>query len=132
MLIKPDGVERRLIGKVIERVEDAGFRIVAMHMEHLTRKKAEELYAPHRGKDFFEGLVEFMISGPVVGLILEKENAIEDLRRLVGKTDPARADVGTIRHDFGMTIRKNVVHASDSPENASREIKIFFEEKWTE
>lgn len=126
LLLKPDALQKRVVGKIISMVEEAGFNILDIRMKRWTREEAEKFYAVHRGKEFFEGLVEFMISGPVIGLLLEKENAIEDLRKLVGATDPSKAEPGTIRHKYGTNVRVNAVHASDSPESFEHEVKCFF------
>uniref|UniRef100_A0A7C2P5K3 Nucleoside diphosphate kinase n=1 Tax=candidate division WOR-3 bacterium TaxID=2052148 RepID=A0A7C2P5K3_UNCW3 len=126
LLLKPDAFQKRVVGEIISIVEKAGFDILDIRMKRWTREEAEKFYAVHRGKEFFEGLVEFMISGPVIGLLLQKENAIEDLRKLVGATDPSRAEPGTIRHKYGTNVRVNAVHASDSPESFDYEVKCFF------
>lgn len=125
-MIKPDATSRGLIGKVIARLEGEGLRVVAMKMLNVDRLAAERLYAIHRGKPFYDGLVEYIMSGPVVAMILEGEGAVRRVRRVVGATDPAKAEPGTIRRDLGLGIRENVVHAADSVENAEREIQIFF------
>lgn len=129
LLLKPDALEKRVVGEIISMVEKAGFKILHIRMRRWKREDAEEFYAVHRGKEFFNGLVEFMISGPVIGILLEKENAIEELRRLVGATDPAKAEPGTIRHRFGTNVRVNAVHASDSPESFLYEVKCFFKDE---
>jgi nucleoside-diphosphate kinase len=126
LIIKPDGVEKNVIGEVIRRVEDNGFRIQEMNMLKLSREKAEDLYSIHRDKEFFPSLIEFILSGPIVVLKLERSEAITKLRELAGQTNPADAGKGTIRGDFGSTIQNNIVHASDSPESATRELEIFF------
>ena len=126
MLLKPDALQKKVVGEIISMVEKEGFNILNIRMKRWTREEAEKFYAVHRGKEFFEGLVEFMISGPVIGLLLEKENAIEDLRKLVGATDPSRAEPGTIRHKYGTNVRVNAVHASDSQESFEYEVKCFF------
>lgn len=125
-IVKPDGVRRRLVGEVLKRIERAGFKIEGLKMLRLKRQEAELLYDVHRGKPFFEDLVEFMTSGPIVAILLEKENGISDLRSLLGKTDPSLAKRGTIRGDLGGTKQRNLVHASDSPLRAKKEIAIFF------
>jgi nucleoside-diphosphate kinase len=127
LIIKPDAVVRGLIGHIISRLERAGFKILGMRMEHLARERAEEFYSVHKGKPFYAGLVEFMSSGPVISVLLEKENAISDLRALIGNTDPEKADCGTLRQEIALDVQKNSVHASDSPENAKIEIAFFFE-----
>jgi len=128
LIIKPDGVERKVIGEVIRRVEKEGFQILQMKMIRMKRDEAERLYSIHQGKPFYPSLIEFIISGPVVLLLLERSNAILKLRELAGKTNPSEAGRGTLRGDFGTNIQVNVVHASDSRETAEREISIFFPE----
>ncbi|UXN35305.1 nucleoside-diphosphate kinase [Avibacterium paragallinarum] len=127
-IIKPDAVERNLIGKILTCLENEGFCIVAMKMVHLTQEQAEGFYAEHQGKPFFAGLVEYMTSAPVVVSVLEKENAIKNYRTLMGATDPEQAEAGTIRKQFALSKRQNCVHGSDSPESAEREIAYFFSE----
>ncbi len=127
-IVKPDGVRRKLVGEVLRRIEGAGFGILDLKMLRLQREEAELLYDVHQGKPFFADLVEFMTSGPLVALLLEKENGISDLRSLLGKTDPSLAKRGTIRGDLGGTKQKNLVHASDSPLRAEKEIAVFFSE----
>jgi len=126
LIIKPDAVERNLIGHIISRLEQARFEIVAMRMMPLSKEEAREFYAVHKEKPFYNPLVKYMTSGPVVPMVLKKENAIDDLRTLIGATDPAEAACGTIRHEIGRDVEKNSVHASDSDENAAREISFFF------
>ena len=126
LIIKPDATERNLIGHITSRLEKARFRIVDMRMVRLTSEQAGTFYAVHEGKPFLESLVAFMTSGPVVPMVLEKENAVEDLRTLVGATDPAAAACGTIRNEIGRNIQDNSVHASDSDDNAAKEIAFFF------
>ncbi len=125
-IIKPDAVRRALAGEIIHRFELAGFKIINMRLEHLTREKAEGFYQIHRTKPFFNDLVEFMTSGPCVPMALEKQNAVEDLRILIGVTDSRQAACGTIRQNFGTDIQMNAVHASDSPANAKIEVAYFF------
>ncbi|GIX21233.1 MAG: nucleoside diphosphate kinase [Gammaproteobacteria bacterium] len=125
-IIKPDGVAKNIIGKIYTRFEEAGLRIVAAQMLHLTREQAEAFYAVHRERPFFNDLVEFMTSGPVMVQVLEGEDAIARNRELMGATDPAKAGPGTIRGDFATSIDENVVHGSDSPETARKEIEFFF------
>jgi nucleoside-diphosphate kinase len=127
LIVKPDGVRRGLIGEVLRRVEAKGLRIAEMRMTTIDRSLAEEHYAEHRDKPFFGDLVEFITSGPVVVARLEGEGAIDVWRTLMGPTDPAAAPPGTIRGDFGLVITENVVHGSDSPESAERELKLFFD-----
>ncbi|MDO4431218.1 MAG: nucleoside-diphosphate kinase [Lonepinella koalarum] len=125
-IIKPDAVERNLIGQIFARFEQAGFQIIATKMLHLTRVQAEGFYAEHKGKEFFEPLVEYMMSAPLVVSVLEKENAVKDYRTLIGTTNPETAAEGTIRRDFAQTQRRNSVHGSDSIDSANREIAYFF------
>ena len=127
-IIKPDGVRRGLVGEVLRRVERAEFRIRGLRMLRLKMEEAERLYDVHRGKPFFEDLLKFMTQGLIVVALLEKENGISDLRGMVGETDPSLAKLGTIRGDLGGTKRENVVHASDSPFRAKKEIALFFSE----
>lgn len=125
-IIKPDAVERNLIGQVIHRLEDAGLRPRALRMISLDRKTAAGFYQVHCGRPFFESLVTYMTSGPVVVMVLEGEDAIARWRTVMGATDPAKADAGTIRRDFGVNIEHNSVHGSDAPETARFEIGYFF------
>ncbi len=126
MIIKPDATERNLIGHVINRLERAGFRITEMRMTRLSADDARRFYAVHEGKPFLNDLVTFMTSGPVVPMVLEKENAVTDLRELIGATNPSNAACGTIRQEIARNVQANSVHASDSDENAVREISFFF------
>ena len=126
LIVKPDGVVRGLVGEVISRVERKGLKIVALKMMKLSKEKAEELYSVHKGKPFFQELIEHITSAPIVAMILEGENAIQIVRNMIGATDPSKANPGTIRGDYALTITKNVVHAADSKENAEREIKVIF------
>jgi nucleoside-diphosphate kinase len=125
-LIKPDGVEKNLIGEVIKRFQDHEIKIVAMKMLHLNQKQAEGFYAVHKEKPFFESLTGFMTSGPIVAMVLEGDGVIEKNRRLMGATNFKDAAEGTIRRDFATTIEQNVVHGSDAPETAAFEIGYFF------
>lgn len=127
-IIKPDAVKKGIIGKIIERIEREGFSIKGMKMLHLTEEKAGKFYFVHKDKPFYESLKKFMSSGEIVVMVLERENAIEHWRNVMGKTNPAEADKGTIRADFGTNIERNAVHGSDSPETASQEIAFFFSE----
>jgi len=127
-IVKPDGVEKNLIGEVYRRFEQAGLRIVAARMMHLTRAQAEGFYAVHRERPFFNDLCAYMTSGPVVVQVLEGDNAVARNREIMGATDPKKADPGTIRADLARSIEENVVHGSDSAENAAREIAYFFAE----
>jgi len=126
LIIKPDAVERNLIGHIIARLERAGFRLVNMRMEQMPAEKARKFYAVHEGKPFLNDLVAYMASGPVVPMVLEKNNAVADLRILVGATNPEKAACGSIRQEIGRDVQRNSVHASDSSENAAGEIAFFF------
>lgn len=125
-IIKPDGVEKNVIGEIFKRFEDSGLTIIEAKMLHLTREQAEGFYAVHKERPFFNDLVDYMISGPVMVQVLEGENAIERNRELMGATNPAEADEGTIRKDFATSIEKNTVHGSDGPDTAKEEISFFF------
>ncbi len=125
-VIKPDGVQRRLIGQIVARVEKAGLAITALRMMSMSRDMAARHYEAHKDKPFYEGLLDYVTSGPVVAMVCEGAGAVNDLRALIGATDPAKAGAGTIRGDFGVDVTHNLVHASDSPESASREIALFF------
>jgi nucleoside-diphosphate kinase len=133
VLVKPDGVARGLVGEVISRIEAKGYKIVQLRMLQADRALLEKHYAEHQGKPFFEPLVEFMMSGPIVALVAEGNRVIEGFRSLAGVTDPTVAAPGTIRGDLardqGTKVVQNIVHGSDSPESAAREIAIFFEGK---
>jgi nucleoside-diphosphate kinase len=126
LLIKPDAVERNLIGQIISRVEEAGLKILDMKMVFFRRKMTEQFYGEHKGKEFYNRLIEYMADKKVVALKLEGENAIKTLRNLVGATDPKKAEKKTIRADFGLGTPQNSVHASDSEKSARREINFFF------
>ena len=132
ILIKPDGVRRSLVGEVIRRIETKGYQIVGLKMLTPTREILAKHYAEHEGKPFYEPLIEFMLSGPIVALIAEGNRVIEGFRKLAGTTDPTTAEPGTIRGDLGRDqgtkVVQNIVHGSDSPESAEREIAIFFPE----
>ncbi len=125
-LIKPDGVEKNLIGEIIKRFEDEGIKIVAMKKLHLTQKQAEGFYAVHRERPFFKSLTAFMTSGPIVAMVLEGENVIARNRKLMGATNYKEAEEGTIRREFATDIEKNVVHGSDAIDTAAFEIAYFF------
>ncbi len=127
VMIKPDGVQRGLIGEVISRLERKGLKIVAMKMLWIQEETAREHYAEHSEKPFFQALVDYITSGPVVAMVVEGKEAVKVVRTLVGATNPVEASPGTIRGDFGMDIGRNVVHASDSLESAEREISLFFD-----
>lgn len=125
-IVKPDGVQKNLIGEVYRRFEQAGLKIVAARMMHLTQAAAEGFYAVHRERPFFKDLVRYMTSGPVIVQVLEGENAIEKHREIMGATDPKKAAKGTIRADFAASIEENVCHGSDGPDTAKVEIAYFF------
>jgi nucleoside-diphosphate kinase len=125
-MIKPDGVANGYIGKILDQITSAGYKIVAMKYLHLTEKTAGEFYAVHKDRSFFNELVSFMISGPIVAAVLEKDNAVADYRVLIGATDPTKAEVGTIRNLYAKSIDANAVHGSDSDENAAIEASFFF------
>jgi nucleoside-diphosphate kinase len=125
-IIKPDGVQKNLIGEVYRRFEKAGLTIIAARMLHLTKAQAEAFYAVHRERPFYKDLVSYMITGPVIAQVLEGESAIEVHRKIMGATDPKKADAGTIRRDFAASIEENVVHGSDAVETARDEISFFF------
>ncbi len=125
-IIKPECVENKHIGEIIARIEENGFAITAIKMLQMDREKAKSFYEVHRERDFYDELTSYMSSGPVVVMVLEKEDCIQTFRDFIGATDPSKAAPGTIRRDFGKNIQNNCVHASDSPENAAREIQFFF------
>src|SRR5262245_35952329 len=125
-IIKPDAVERRLAGKIIQRIEDAGFQIRAMRRLHLSKKDAEGFYAVHHERPFFGSLTDFMSSGAAVVMVLEAPDAIRKWRTLMGATDPAKADAGTLRKEFAQSIERNATHGSDSTQTAAFEIGYFF------
>lgn len=129
VLIKPDGTQRGLTGAILARLEKQGMRLVALKMLHMDKGLARRHYAVHNGKPFFNGLVDYITSGPIVAAVFEGEKAVETIRRIMGPTDPAKAEPGTIRGDYGLDIERNTVHGSDSVENAEKEIKLFFSEK---
>ncbi len=126
VLVKPDGVRRGLIGEIISRVEKKGLKIVALRMLQMDKALAMRHYAVHQGKPFFDELVDFITSGPVVAAVLEGEQAVEVVRIMMGDTDPKKSAPGTIRGDFGMDIGQNLIHGSDSEENARKETDLFF------
>jgi len=125
-IIKPDAVSRKISGKILSRIEENGFTIVAMKKLWLTKKEAEGFYAVHKGKPFFESLTTYMSSAPCVAMVMEKQDAIASWRKLMGATNPANADRGTIRKEFALDLEKNSVHGSDAVETAAFEIKYFF------
>jgi len=125
-IIKPDAVEARHAGKILSRIEAEGFRVVALRRHRMSRAEAEGFYAEHREKGFFGGLVAYMTSGPVFVAVLERENGVAHWRAVMGATDPAKADAGTIRKEFGQSIERNAVHGSANPADAAREVTFFF------
>src|SRR5579862_8973556 len=125
-IIKPDAVERRLTGAILQRIEQAGFQIRAMRRVHLSKREAEGFYAVHRERPFFSSLTAFMSSGPAIVLVLEAADAIRKWRALMGATDPAKADPGTLRKEYAQSIERNATHGSDAPETAASEIGYFF------
>lgn len=129
VMLKPDAVQRGLVGEIISRLERKGLKIVALKLLRLDRALAERQYEVHRGKHFFEELVGFVTSSPVVAMVVEGEEAIKVVRKLMGATNPFEAEPGTIRGDFGLDLTKNLIHGSDSAETAKREIALFFREK---
>lgn len=128
VLIKPDGISRALTGTIIARLEKLGLKLVALKMLRLDKALARQHYAVHKDKPFFEGLVNYISSGPIVAAVFEGEKAVEAIRKTMGATDPAKAGAGTIRGDFGLDIEHNTIHGSDSVETAEKEIKLFFSE----
>jgi len=125
-IIKPDAVKKKLIGKIIQRIEEEGFEIVQLKLEHLTRDKAKGFYVVHKDKPFYESLTEFMSSGPIMVMALEGDDAIVHWRNVMGATDPAQAKPGTLRHQYGFSVERNATHGSDAPETAAWEIRYFF------
>ena len=126
VMIKPDGVQRALVGQVITRLEEKGLKLVAAKMLHIDDELASKHYGEHIGKPFYEPLISYITSGPVLATVLEGKNAVACVRKVVGRTNPQEADQGTIRGDFGMETGRNIIHASDSTESAAREIALFF------
>lgn len=127
-IIKPNAVRTGKSGPILSMINEAGFEISAMKMVRMTRPQAEAFYDVHKGKVFYEGLIEFMTSGPVIVMVLKHENAVEEFRKLIGNTDPSKAEPGTIRKLFAVSVQMNAVHGSDSNENARREANFFFSE----
>lgn len=125
-IIKPDAVKKNIIGKIIQRIEDEGFKISALKMLNLTKDKAKGFYIVHKARPFYESLTDFMSSGPVVVMALERENAISHWRLVMGATDPAQAKPGTLRHAYGFSVERNAVHGSDARETAEWELNYFF------
>jgi len=128
LFIKPEGVMRGLIGEIVSRMEKKGLDIVASKLLKMSRAQAEQLYSPHKGKPFYEQLINHVISGPIFAMVLEGPSSVSVVRKMVGATDPRSAEPGTIRGDFGLAITPNIVHASDSLDSARREIPIFFKD----
>ena len=126
VILKPDAVQRGLIGKILNRFEEKGLKIVAMKMIFVEKEKAHKHYEEHKKKPFFNGLIEFITSGPVCMVGIEGESAVDVVRTMVGETDPKKSQPGSIRHDFGMHVGRNLIHASDSVESAEKEMNIFF------
>ena len=129
VFVKPDGVQRGLVGEIISRLERKGLKIVALKMLRMDRAMAERHYGIHRDKPFFSSLVDFITSGPIVAAVVEGRQAVEVVRRLMGDTDPLKSAPGTIRGDLGLEVQENLIHGSDSVENARKEISLFFSEK---
>ena len=129
VLIKPGAMKRGLAGTILSRLQGEGLKLLALKMLHMDREMAFQHYAAHKDKDFFPGLVEFITSAPIVAAVFEGDDAIARIRKLMGVTDPAKAGKGTIRGDFGIDVRQNSTHASDSPENAIKEINLFFKQE---
>ena len=129
VLIKPDAIQRGLAGKIISRLEEKGLKIVAMKMLQIDRDLAQRHYAVHKGKAFFDDLVNFITSSPIITAVFQGRNAVQIIRQVMGETDPAKATSGTIRGDFGIDIGHNLIHGSDSLENASKEIELFFQKE---
>ncbi len=129
VLVKPDAVPRGLTGAIISRLEGKGLKLVGLRMLHMDRALAQRHYAVHKSKPFFTRLVDYITSGPIVAMVFAGDNAVEVIRKIMGATDPAKAEKGTIRGDFGLDIERNSVHGSDSPQTAAEEVKLFFTEK---
>ncbi|RYL94885.1 nucleoside-diphosphate kinase [Sporolactobacillus sp. THM7-4] len=129
LMVKPDAVQRGLIGQIISRFESKGFKMIAGKLMIISKELAEKHYQEHKGKPFYEDLIEFMTSGPVFAMVWEGDNVIRLSRLMMGSTDPEKAQPGTVRGDFATLVNRNVIHGSDSPENAEREIRLFFEER---
>lgn len=129
VMIKPDGVKRKLSGEIIQRIEKKGLSIVGLKMIRISKNKAEELYAEHNGKSFFKDLINYITSGPVICMVIEGDEAVSVMRKMIGATDPKEALPGTIRGDYALSKSENVIHASDSEDKAKREISIFFSEE---
>lgn len=128
IMVKPDGVQRGLIGEVVQRLENKGFKLVGAKLMNIPTELAETHYGEHKERPFFGELVDFITSGPVFAMVWEGENVISTSRLMIGETNPAEANPGSIRGDFAVTVAKNIIHGSDSPESAEREINLFFNE----
>ena len=128
-MVKPDGVQRNLVGEVIRRLETKGFTLVGLKLMNVSRELAEQHYAVHKERPFFPGLVEFIISGPVVAMVWEGNGVIASARKMIGATNPLNAEPGTIRGDYGVTVGRNLIHGSDAPETAQYEIGLWFKEE---
>jgi nucleoside-diphosphate kinase len=129
LAIKPDGVQRKLIGEIISRFEAKGFTLVGLKLVNVSRELAETHYGVHRERPFFQGLVEFITSGPVVAMVWEGEGVIASARKMIGATNPLNAEPGTIRGDFGVSVGRNLIHGSDAPETAQSEISLWFKDE---
>ncbi|OPY56711.1 MAG: Nucleoside diphosphate kinase [Pelotomaculum sp. PtaU1.Bin035] len=129
LMVKPDGVQRNLAGEIISRFEKKGYKIVGLKMFRMSRELAEKHYGEHAGKPFFESLVDYITSGPVVAMVIEGKDAVSAARDMMGATNPLKAAPGTIRNSYGIEIGRNVIHGSDSPASAAREISLFFKEE---
>ncbi len=129
IMIKPDGMQRGLAGEVISRIEKVGFKIIGMKLIQVSMKQAEEHYAIHKGKPFYDGLLQYITSGPVIAMVVEGKDAVKVTRKIVGATNPVDAEPGSIRGDYALEIGRNIIHAGDTPENAITEYKIYFDEE---
>ncbi|WAA13760.1 nucleoside-diphosphate kinase [Fervidibacillus halotolerans] len=129
LMVKPDGVQRNLIGEIVSRFERKGFQLVGAKLMKLSRELAEKHYGEHKGKPFYDELISYITSGPVFAMVWQGENVISEARKMMGATNPKDADPGTVRGDFALTVGKNVIHGSDSEESAKREISLFFKEE---
>ena len=129
VLIKPDGVQRSLIGEIIKRFEDRGLQLIAMELRIVSKEFAEEHYAAHKGKNFYNGLIKYITSSPIIAMIWEGSNAVDAIRQTIGSTNPIEAAPGTIRHDLAIITSRNLVHASDSLETAKKEIALWFDDE---
>lgn len=125
--VKPDGVQRGLVGVILQRFERKGLKLMGLKLLQVSRERAERHYAEHKGKPFYEGLIDFITSGPVVAMVWEGPDAVHLCRQVIGATNPEKAEPGTIRFDFGLKMERNIIHGADSPANAEREMAIFFE-----